>query len=121
MRAQVALILAIALSALAAVGPNAAAAADRRAQPMQFELLREGPAEACGSSCGAWISATGVITRIRRRLSSFEKQHDIRGGMIALDPISGSVRSALCLPHYSATRNDHHDWTTIDFHPSPMA
>jgi len=56
------LILGIALSALAAVDPDAAVAADRRKQPMQFELLREGPAEACGSSCGVWVSAIGVIT-----------------------------------------------------------
>ena len=42
--------------------PKAASAADRRGQPMQFELLREGPAEACGSSCGAWVSAISVIT-----------------------------------------------------------
>jgi len=54
MRAQIALILGIALSALAAVDPKAAAAAGRREQPMLFELLHEGPAEACGSSCGAW-------------------------------------------------------------------
>jgi hypothetical protein len=57
MRAQIALILGIAFGALAAAGPNAAAAEDRREQPMQFELLREGPVEACGSSCGVWVSA----------------------------------------------------------------
>jgi hypothetical protein len=57
MKARIAMVLGITLSAIAAVDPKAAAAADRRAQLMKFELLREGPADTSGSSCGAWISA----------------------------------------------------------------
>ena len=98
MRAQIALILGIALSVLAAVDPKAAAAADRRAQLMQFELLREGPAETCGSSCGAWVSATGVITAdTPHAFERFAKQHDIRGAVIALDSSGGSVHGGLLL------------------------
>jgi hypothetical protein len=73
MRAQIALILGVALSALAAVDPDAAVAADRRKQPMQFEMLREGPAKACGSSCGIWVSAIGAITADTPRLERFAK------------------------------------------------
>ena len=98
MRAQIALMLGIALSALAGVDPKAAAAADRRAQPMQFELLREGPAEACGSRCGAWVTATGVMTEdTPHTFEHFAKQHDIRGAVIALDSSGGSVHGALLL------------------------
>jgi hypothetical protein len=98
MRAEIALSLGIALSALAAVDPNAAAAAGRRVQPMQFELLREGPAEACGSSCGAWVSAIGAITAdTPDAFERFAEQHDIRGAVIALDSGGGAVHGALLL------------------------
>ena len=98
MRAQIALILGIALSALAAVDPDAAVAADRRKQPMRFELLREGPAEACGSSCSVWVSAIGVITAdTPDAFERFAKQHDIRGAVIALDSGGGAVHGALLL------------------------
>jgi hypothetical protein len=98
MRAQIALILGIALSAAAAVDPDAAVAADRRNQAMQFELLREGPAEACRSSCGVWVSAIGVITAdTLYAFELFAKQHDIRGAVIALDSGGGSVQGALLL------------------------
>ena len=98
MKAQIALILGIVLSALAAVDPDAAVAADRRKQPMQFELLREGPAEACGLNCAAWVSAIGVITAdTPDAFERFEKQHDIRGAVIALDSGGGSVHGALLL------------------------
>jgi hypothetical protein len=98
MRAQIVLIFGMALSALAAVDPNAAAAADRRSQLMQFELLREGPAEACGSSCGAWVSAIGVITAdTPHAFERFAKEHDVRGAVIALDSRGGSVHDALLL------------------------
>jgi hypothetical protein len=98
MRARIALILGIALGALAAVDPTTAAAADRRAQIMQFELVREGPAEACGSSCGTWVSAIGVITAdTPRDFEFFAKQHDIRSAVIALDSGGGSVHGGLLL------------------------
>jgi hypothetical protein len=98
MRAQITLILGIALGALAAADPNAAVAADRRAQPMQFELLREGPAEACGSSCSVWVSAIGVITPdTPDAFEHFAKQHDIGGAVIALDSGGGAVHGALLL------------------------
>jgi len=98
MRAQIALILGIVLSALAVVDPDAAVAADRRKQPMQFDLLREGPAEACGSSCGIWVSATGVITTdTPDAFERFAKQHDVGGAVMALDSGGGSVHGALLL------------------------
>jgi hypothetical protein len=98
MRVQIALILGVALGTLAAVDPRAAAAADRRAQPMRFELLREGPVEACGSGCGGWVSAVGVITEdTPDAFELFTKQHDVRGAVIALDSSGGSVHGALLL------------------------
>jgi hypothetical protein len=98
MRAWVALILGITLGAIAAIDPKAAAAADRRAQAMQFELLREGPAEACASSCDAWVSAIGVITAdTPDDFGHFAKQHDVRGAVIALDSAGGSVHGGLLL------------------------
>src|SRR5690349_18037533 len=62
MIARTVLILGITLGVLGATDTNISAAADRRAQAMRFELLHEGPAEACASSRDAWVSATGVIT-----------------------------------------------------------
>ena len=97
MKAQIAL-LGIALSALAAVDPDAAVAADQRAQLMQFELLREGPAEACGPSCGVWVAAIGVITTdTPDAFEHFAYQYDVRGAVIALDSAGGSVHGALLL------------------------
>jgi hypothetical protein len=98
MRARISLILGIVVSAFATLDPNAVAAADRRAQPMQFELRREGPAEACASSCGVWVSAIGVITTdTPDAFEGFAKQHDIRGRILALDSGGGSVHDALLL------------------------
>jgi hypothetical protein len=97
-RARIALILGIALSALAAVDREAAASADPRSQEMRFDLLREGPTEACGSSCGAWVSAIGVITEDTPSVfERFATQHDIRGTAIALNSAGGSVRGGLLL------------------------
>jgi hypothetical protein len=65
---------------------------------MQFELLREGSAEPCGSSCGAWVSAIGVITAdTPDAFERFAEQHDIRGAVIALDSGGGFVHGALLL------------------------
>jgi hypothetical protein len=96
-RARIALILGIALSALAAVDWEAAASADPRSQEMRFDLLREGPTEACGSSCGAWVSAIGVITEDTPSVfERFATQHDIRGTAIALNSAGGSVHGGFC-------------------------
>jgi hypothetical protein len=98
MTARIALLLGLALGALAAVDPTPAAAADRRAQIMQFELVREGPADLCGSSCGAWVSAIGVITAdTPRDFEHFANQHDVRSAVIALDSGGGSVHGGLLL------------------------
>jgi hypothetical protein len=97
-RARIALILGIALSALAAVDWEAAASADPRSQEMWFDLLREGPTEACGSSCGAWVSAIGVITEdTPSAFERFATRHDIRGTAIALNSAGGSVHGGLLL------------------------
>jgi hypothetical protein len=98
LRARIALILSIALSALAAVDWEAAASADPPLHEMWFDLHREGPTEACGSSCGAWVSAVGAITE--ETPSAFERfaaQHGIRGTAIALNSTGGSVHGALLL------------------------
>src|SRR4029078_1506950 len=63
-------VLAFILTVLGAAGlisktsaVTTAAAGDVRVLPMQFELLREGPASACGDHCRTFISAVGAITK----------------------------------------------------------
>src|SRR5262249_12847599 len=72
------------------------ATSDARLMPMQFQLEREGPAEACGNSCRTWISAVGTITADTPRVfDAFAKNRDLRGALIVLDSEGGSVLGAM--------------------------
>jgi len=74
------------------------AAADDGSAPMRFEWRREGPAEACGSDCRVWISATGYITAdTPREFEAFAKDPNVRRGVLVLDSDGGSVLGTLVL------------------------
>ncbi len=72
--------------------------ADDGSTPMRFDWRREGPAEACGSDCRAWISATGYITAdTPREFEAFAKDPSVRGAVLVLDSDGGSVLGTLAL------------------------
>ena len=80
------------------VWAGSAAPADDGSAPMRFEWRREGPAEACGSDCRVWISATGYITAdTPREFEAFAKDPNVRGGVLVLDSDGGSVLGTLAL------------------------
>jgi hypothetical protein len=66
--------------------------------PMRFELRREGPADACGSSCRVWVSAVGYLTSdTAREFDAFAQKHDVRGAVLAVDSDGGSVLGTIAL------------------------
>ena len=87
------------------VWAGSAAPADDGSAPMRFEWRREGPAEACGSDCRVWISATGYITAdTPREFEAFAKDPNVREGRFwcstrmegrssAPSRLAGSIRS----------------------------
>ena len=80
------------------VWAGSAAPADDGSAPMRFEWRREGPAEACGSDCRVWISATGYITAdTPREFEAFTKDPTARGAVLVLDSDGGSVLGTLAL------------------------
>jgi hypothetical protein len=80
------------------VWAGSAAPADDGSAPMRFEWRREGPAEACGSDCRVWISATGYITAdTPREFEAFARDPNVRGGVLVLDSDGGSVLGTLAL------------------------
>ena len=71
---------------------------DNGGAPMRFEWRREGPAEACGSNCRVWISATGYITAdTSRDFEAFARDPNVRGAVLALDSDGGSVLGTIAL------------------------
>lgn len=77
---------------------NAETTGGSRTAPMQFELRREGPADACGAKCRTWISASGAITSdTPRDFEAFGRGRDLRGATVVLDSIGGSVTGAIAL------------------------
>jgi hypothetical protein len=59
---------------------------------MQFEWVREGPAEACGDKCREWIAAVGRITAdTPREFDAFSRTRDLRGTTLVLDSPGGAV------------------------------
>jgi hypothetical protein len=69
---------------------------DARSLPMTFEWRREGPADACGTKCRAWISAIGAITSdTPRKFEAFAKTRDVQGAVLVLDSGGGSVLGTL--------------------------
>ena len=60
--------------------------------PMRFELVREGPAELCGTVCREWISASGTITAdTTREFEEFARDRDLRGAIVVLESGGGAV------------------------------
>jgi hypothetical protein len=89
---------ALACSTMQAAAQGAARPDSARALPMHFEWRQEGPAEACGNRCLAWISAVGVITAdTPREFAKFTQGRDARGATLVLDSDGGSVHGALAL------------------------
>ena len=83
---------------LLATSSQPVAAPDSRALPMQFELWTEGPAQACGTDCRTWVSASGAITSdTPRDFEAFAKKNKLDASTIALDSDGGSVLGALAL------------------------
>ena len=71
---------------------------DSASAPMRFEWRREGPAQACGADCRAWISAVGYITAdTPRDFETFAKDPNVRGAVLVLDSDGGSVLGTLAL------------------------
>jgi hypothetical protein len=64
--------------------------------PMRFELVREGPAEACGKTCRTWVSASGRITPdTAREFQLFAQGKELRGLVVVLDSNGGTVGPGL--------------------------
>lgn len=77
---------------------TAVSAGDARLLPMQFELLREGPASVCGDKCRTFISAVGAITKdTPSDFTGFARGRDIDGATLVLDSSGGSVLGTLSL------------------------
>jgi hypothetical protein len=64
--------------------------------PMRFELVREGPPEACGKTCRTWVSASGRITPdTARDFQLFAQGKELRGLVVVLDSNGGTVGPGL--------------------------
>lgn len=89
--------VALALAAPGFLLPATAGVPDR-ALPMRFELRLQGPADACGTTCKVWISATGSITAdTPRDFKLFAQGHDLSMATVVLDSDGGSVLGAIAL------------------------
>ena len=76
----------------------AQARANDRTLPMRFDLRLQGPAEACGAKCQAWISASGAITAdTPRDFQLFAQGRDLSNATMVLDSDGGSVLGAIAL------------------------
>jgi hypothetical protein len=65
---------------------------------MHFYLRTQGPADACGSKCQTWISASGSISaETPRDFEMFAKGHDLSGSTLVIDSDGGSVLGAIAL------------------------
>jgi hypothetical protein len=69
-----------------------------RALPMQFSLVREGPADSCLDKCRTLISASGIIKpETVHDFESFAQGRTLRGATLVLDSEGGSVLGAIAL------------------------
>lgn len=65
---------------------------------MQFQWVREGPAEKCGNACREWVSAKGGIRPdTAREFEAFARTRDIAGKVIVIESPGGSVDAGLAL------------------------
>ncbi len=93
-------VTAFVLTVLAAAAglTSATSAGDVRTLPMQFELLQEGPAGACGDKCRTFIAAVGAITKdTPSDFAAFARGRDVTGATLVLDSSGGSVLGTLSL------------------------
>jgi len=88
---------ALALAAPLLLSPASLRASDRTL-PMQFGLRVQGPADACGTNCKVFISASGAITAdTPHQFLVFAHSHDLTGATMAIDSDGGSVLGAIAL------------------------
>jgi hypothetical protein len=85
-------IIALVLAAPLLLAPSSPRASDR-ALPMRFELRKQGPAEACGTDCKVFISASGAITaETPRHFLLFAQNHDLTSATTRMEvPCSGRL------------------------------
>ena len=70
----------------------------KQAGGMQFQWVREGPADKCGRACREWVSAKGGIRLdTAREFEAFARTRDIAGKVIVLESPGGSVDGGLAL------------------------
>ncbi|MBI3437017.1 MAG: hypothetical protein HY056_18360 [Proteobacteria bacterium] len=66
--------------------------------PMQFDWVREGPADQCRDRCREWISASGdIVAETPRLFVAFAQTRDVRRATIVLDSAGGAVGPAIAL------------------------
>jgi len=83
---------------LQSLSGSAARADGNTTGPMQFEWRREGPPQACGSTCRTWISAVGFVTSdTPREFEAFARKSDLNGAILVFDSDGGSVLGTLAL------------------------
>jgi len=92
-------VTAFILTVLAVAGlTSATSAGDVRTLPMQFELLQEAPASACGDKCRTFIAAIGAITKdTPSHFATFARDRDLTGATLVLDSSGGSTLGTLSL------------------------
>jgi hypothetical protein len=93
-------VTAFVLTVLAAAAglTSATSASDVRTLPMQFELLQEGPAIACGDKCRSFIAGVGAITKdTPSDFAAFARSRDVTGATLVLDSSGGSVLGTISL------------------------
>ena len=92
-------VTAFVFTVLAVAGlTSATSAGDIRTLPMQFELVQEGPASACGDKCRTFISAVGAITKdTPSDFATFARDRDVNGATLVLDSSGGSTLGTLAL------------------------
>ena len=98
---SLAIVFALATAAPILLLPSpvpAASVISTRSLPMRFDLRLQDPAEACGSKCAIWISASGAITAdTPHEFESFAQGRDLSGATVVLNSDGGSVHGAIAL------------------------
>ena len=70
----------------------------KQAGGMEFQWVREGPADKCGSACREWVSAKGAIRPdTARDFEAFVRTRDIAGKVIVIELPGGAVTAGLAL------------------------
>ena len=70
----------------------------KQAGGMQFQWVREGPADKCGSACREWVSAKGMIVPdTAREFEAFARTRDVAGKVVVLESPGGAVVAGLAL------------------------